>query len=408
VRNKLKQLRSVALYFLIPAASAVSPLLVIPALTHAYGAGGWAAVAVAQALGSAAGIIAELGWSVVGPQRVARADAAGLSALYQSAFATKLFAFLALAPLAAVMSYILAPDHKLAAATLGLAASAAALSPSWYLTGCNRPLAILTTETLPRMFFAIVAAAVIYLGAPLELYGLSILSAACLTVFLGSRVTGQPLWPNRAAFASGIDVIKQQLPLTFGRIVSVIYTSLPVALVSSVSPASVANFAAIERLARMFLSLLGGVPSRLQSWVGVAQGEDRISRSRRSLAYNAFLGLGGAVFFAITAPFAVPYVFSRAVSISPTMFALGSILVFLVCTSRGVGLSLVAEGHANFIAAANIGAACVGVISVLSLSKFWGSVGGFTGTLLSEVTGLAIQVFILFMARRWLKARSLD
>jgi len=399
------QIRLSALYFLVPALGALSPLIVIPALTHRYGAAGWAAVAIAQSLGMAAAVIAELGWGVIGPQRVARADAAERMSLYESAFATKLAAVCVLAPVAALASFVLATSHKDAAALIGFAMCAGALSPSWFLMGCNKPMAILRVETIPRLCLTVAAGLAIYLGAPLEIYGVAILTACAVTVVLGARIADQRLWPQAKAFREGAQVIRQQLPITFGRVISVIYTSLPIALVSTVSPASVASFAAIDRLTRMFLNLLNGVPSRLQSWVGTAPEGQRHHRSRRSLAYNAIFGLGSALFFLITAPFAARYLFSSTVTISFAMASVSAVIVLVVCASRGYGLSLVAEEGANWIAVANIGAALVGVCAILGLASAWGAIGGLVGELLCELTGLGIQVLALHFGRQWMARR---
>ena len=401
----VRQLRSGAFYFIIPAAGAVSPLLVIPALTHTYGAAGWAAVAVAQSIGTSAGLIAELGWGVVGPQRVARADEAERHSLYQSAFATKLAACAVLAPLSALSAWLLAPSHQLAAALIGAASVFACLSPSWYLTGCNRPVSIFLIETVPRLAFALLAALAIYLGGPLELFGASISLAILTTIVLAARAIGVSAWPGSAAFHGGAAIIREQLPITLGRVVSVIYTALPITLVSMVSPASVASFAGVERLMRMFLTLLGGIPSRLQSWVGVAHGEERITRSRRSLRFNAALGLGGALFFAGVIPWIAPFIFSHAVHLPTLPVCIAAGVVFLVCTSRGYGLSLVAEGGANWTGLANLGAALVGVAAITGLAARWGVPGGLFGEVLCEAAGLGIQMFFLHFGRQWFAQR---
>lgn len=401
--RRLRQLRTLAFYFAIPAIGAVTPLLVFPALTSAYGSGGLAAIGVGQSLGATAAVIGELGWGVLGPQRVSRANQEERSRLYQSSLATKIVALSVVVPIGAVVAFMLAAEEKPAAAAIATAFGVAALSPSWFLVGLNRPMLILLCEALPRLVVSVACAFALINGAPLVIYGLALVLATVITWILVARLTEQRLWPSRGAFASGPAVIRKQLPLTGGRIVSVLYTSLPVAIVALVSPASTATFTAADRLMRMALSLLGGIPSRLQSWVGAMRGEARKRRSRQSLLINVGLGLISAIGFAVLAPLIAPFVFSGAVDISLEISALSGVTILVICASRGFGLSLVAEGKPNWIAAANIGAAITGVVAISLLAREWGTAGAILGGLAAEVVGLVIQACILFASARLIK-----
>lgn len=404
--RRLRQLRTLALYIAIPAVSAVTPLVVLPALTTAYGAPGLASIAIGQSLGASAAVIAELGWSVLGPQLVAKSSTEQRRQLYRSAFATRLTALAVVAPIAVIISFLLAPDFKWAAAIIALGLSLSALSPSWFLIGTNRPLLILATEAGPRLLLSVLSAMLLLTGAPLLVYGAGIAVAAIITWLVTARVTQQALWPSVSDFREGRVVILRQFPLTFGRIVSVLYTSLPVTIVALVSPSSTATFAAIDRLLRMATTLLGAIPTRLQSWVGADPHPSGRHRSRQSLVANACLGFVSGLGFAVLAPFVGNYVFSGVVTFSPELTALAGAVIFAICTSRGFGLSLVAEGKANWIAAANIGAAAVGVTSIYLLGGLWGADGAVVGELAAEIVGLAIQALILFTGHRWIGRRK--
>jgi O-antigen/teichoic acid export membrane protein len=402
----LRQIRLSVYYLGIPALGAVTPLVVYPALTARYGAHGLAAIGIAQSLGSAAAVFAELGWGVLGPQRVARADVQGRQVLYESAFATKLPATLLMAPLAALAAYRIAGQYQIASAIMAFAFTLVALSPSWYLIGCNRPLAILYVETIPRIVFSIASAIAILRGAPLALYGVGIIATTLLTLVLTATVTGQRLWPRGEAFHSGVSVVKAQLPITLGRIISVIYTSLPITIVGIVSPGSTATFTAVERLMRMASSMLGSVPSRLQSWVGVKNGWERLQRSRRSLLLNVLLGLFSSLGFALVAPLVAPFIFSGAVTITFETSTLSASVLLVICASSGFGLSLVAEGRANWIGVANLGAAVVGVAAIVVLGGLWGLHGAILGELAAEIVGLMVQATVLFLGYRFFELRK--
>lgn len=398
--RRLRQASNLLLYLLIPGLGAATPLLVYPALTAQYGSTGFAAVAVAQSLGLAGATICELGWSVLGPQRVARAQTAERASLYQSALATKLLATLVGAPVAAVAAAVIATDYKPAAAVLAAASVATCLSPGWFLVGANRPLAILAFEGIPRLLIMAGVAGLLLAGAPLLVYGIGTLVAVIFTQVAVALRFGQRVLPRLSAFTSGGAIIKQQLPLTGGRAVSVVYTSLPIAIVGLVNPSAVAVFAAVDRLMRMALAILGGVPSRLQSWVGSAPENGRVKRSRQSLLMNAALGAISGVGFAVLVPFVANLVFSGTIDIVWQVAVLGGAILFAICASRGFGLSLVAEGRANWIALANILAAIAGVATTFALTGPLGAPGAQLGGLCAELVGIAVQAFCLFLLKR--------
>ena len=400
MKRRFRQLSTLALYFAIPAFGAATPFVVFPALTSTYGPSGLTAIAVGQSLGASAAIIAELGWSVLGPQVIARSNIERRNDLFQSAFATRLLALAVVAPIAVYASYLIASEHKTAAAFIALAFSLSALSPSWFLIGCNKPLLILAVEVSPRFILSLACALLIRNGQPLEVYGLAILIAALSTWLLTAwRIKQRPM-PRWRSFHDGIAIMRTHLPLTLGRMVSVLYTSLPVTLVAIVAPTAVATFVGVDRLIRMAATMLGGVPSRLQSWIGADSARTGSPRSRYSLIINALLGLASSVGFVILAPYVADIVFSGVVNVSVPLAAVGGLVIFAICTSRGFGLSLVAENRGNWIAAANIGAASVGVPAVLILAHFWGGVGGLLGTLAAECVGILIQCFALFLGHR--------
>jgi O-antigen/teichoic acid export membrane protein len=399
--TRLQQVRSLAYYFVIPAISIVTPLIVFPALTLRFGAAGLAAVGVAQSLGSAGAVIAELGWGVVGPQRVARADHAGRRALYESALASKLIATSILAPLVAMIAFVVVQNYRCSSAVMAFAFCLSALSPSWFLIGCNRPLVILFIEAIPRLIFSVGSALAILAGGLLELYGSGMILASIVTLLLTARVTRQHVIPPKSAFIGAPRVMRVQLPVTTGRIISVVYTFLSITIASIANPSSTALFTAVERLMRMALSVLGGVPSRLQSWVGVRSGAERIRRSRSSLALNTLLGLVSAIAFAALAPLVAPFVFSDTVDLGFSTSALSATVLFVICVSRGFGLSLVAEGRPNWITIANLGAAVVGGSMIFVLARSWGAHGAILGELAAELVGVGVQAVVLVGASRW-------
>jgi O-antigen/teichoic acid export membrane protein len=391
------------LYFVIPAVSAAAPLVVIPAITSTYGANGWASIAIALSIGNAGAVIAELGWGVVGPQRVAR-EPGRKKFIFEEALSSKLVGVAIVAPVAGFTTALIASEYRLAAALLSIALVGNALTPAWYFIGLGKPIFVLLCDTLPRVLFAILSALVILAGGPIESYGIgmliAVLSAYLLSVLIGRTVR----WPSRVAFRHAPSVIKNQSIIILGRCVSTLYTSLPTALLAIVSPGAVATFSALDRPMRMGLSILGGVPARLQSWIGTPDRQESYRRSRVSLLLNTGLGIVAGLVYALAMPTIAHLLFTGTVTLTYELTAIGGLLVAIICSSRGFGLALVAADVANSISAAVIGAAITGVSLILILGNFWGVAGALVGLIAAEIVGLLIQWALL--RRAWQRRTS--
>jgi hypothetical protein len=378
---------------------AAAPLTAIPTITASFGTSGWAAVAIGLAIGGAAAVIAELGWSVIGPQQVA-ADPAAAHDLYEQSIATRLIGVGVCGPLATTGAWFVSETHHEAAALLALAVTTTALSPSWFLIGSGRPWAILATETAPRCVAVLGAVLLMVAGAPLAVYGTALLVAGVATSMLAGQVIGGTRWPSRAAFAAAPAQIRRQGVIVAGRGVSTLYTALPAALLGVVAPSGVAVFAALDRPLRMGLSVLSAVPARLQRWIGSAPLPRRAARSDRSIVINAALGIVGGCVVVLVLPSAVDLLFDGRVHADFDLVALEALLTVVVCSSRGVGLALVAADDVRSISIAVVAAALVGTTGVLAGGILAGVTGAIAGLVAAEVVGLTVQAVRLRRARR--------
>lgn len=396
-----RRLLNLGLFFAIPALGAISPILVLPALTASFGSSGWTAIAIGQSVGGAAAVVAELGWSVVGPQAVAMSPSrAARRRMFLDAGATRLMALVLVGPIAALVAAALAPDFKLAAALMAAAISLAALSPSWYLTGLNRPFAILIAESLPRIAAALVSVLLLSNGAPIEIFALAMITAAAWTWFAGCFIAGTRYFPSLTNFRRGPSVVREHTPILLGRIVSVTYTSLPVAIVAGVSVQATASFATVDRLMRMSLTVLAGLPNRLQSWVGHPDPTIRQKRSGHSMLMNLGLGAISGTGFAVLAQWVSGFIFSGTVSISTPLAVVGGAVLACMVTSRGLGLSMVAEGQTKHFPTVNIIAALTGVVAIPALTLSSGAFGAMLGAGLAESAGLLVQLIFIIRHRR--------
>ena len=386
------------LYIAIPSLSAAAPLVVIPAITSTHGASGWASVAIALAIGNAGAVLAELGWGVIGPQRVGR-EPDNRPRIYAESQASKGLAVAVLAPVSALAAFLVVTEDRGPAALLAFALVSAAISPSWYFIGTGRPGFVLASDTVPRVVLSLLAAVVIARGGSLWFYGASLLAAALVTYVTGNRLGRLPMFQRLIGPRAAVAIMRQQSVVILGRGVSTVYTALPAAFLGVVSPASVATFAAVDRPMRMGLNVLSALPTRLQSWLGHPDESVALSRSRKSILLNIGLGIFAGGVFVIAMPLIVPVLFSNTITIEPSVSLLGGFLVLLICASRGMGLSLVSAASANSITYAVIAAAAVGLVGIFVLGGIWGVQGAFIALIVAETTGLVVQGALLM--RRW-------
>lgn len=381
----------------VPLMSAIAPLLVIPSITAEFGALTWASVALAQSVGSGAGVIVELGWGLNGPQRVAKASPLARGRIYALSTVTKVVVALLLTAPTALIAWLLAPSAPGEAAIISVSFLLAGLAPVWYFIGEGRPLRILLFDASPRLAGAVISAiAMSWLGAPLLFYALTNLFFAAMPPIFGwiaSHARTRPLqgygWRRIAR------VIRAQGAALGGRAASALYIALPTTLVGIAAPSALVLFSSIERLTRLALAVLQAFPNSLQAWVGRIPSTlvaERRRRVRIALGLNSGLGIVSAVGFTVTAPLLAQFLFSGTVSIPTQIAALAGCVVLITCISRATGgLGLVAYGRIHLLAISAVAGASIGVPAILLLAKQFGAAGAIAGEIVAELSVLGIQ-----------------
>ncbi|WP_146077992.1 hypothetical protein [Pseudoclavibacter sp. AY1F1] len=337
---------------------------------------------------------------MVGPQKIAALGASERAELMRTSVATRSLAFLLLLPVAAVLTYIVSPSFPIEAAVIALGFASVGFSPSWALMGANRPGLILVFDSIPKILLVAGAAVAIRMGASLAVYGLALLAATAVITIAGWFIFGVHRTASKLTRAEIVRSIRGQGRITVSRAITAGFTALPVTLVALVAPAAVPLFTAVDRLARMALSVLAAVPNRLQSWLGAATIENRGLRNRRQLQINAGLGVVAAIGYAFLLPYVATFVFTGSVEVDATLAWLSAGVVLMVCASRGFGLSLVAFSRTDWLMPASIAAAVVGLTLVLSLGSTWGAYGAVLGVVAAEATGAAVQAIGLKLRRQ--------
>ncbi|GAA2858360.1 hypothetical protein [Microbacterium arabinogalactanolyticum] len=392
-------------YLALPFTGLLSPLIALPAVTFKYGAAAWAAIAIGQSIGMAASAIGELGWGLNGPQRVARAAAGNSYQILVLSIQSKLVVFAPLAVIVAVSAYTLSPEYRSESAVIAIASLAAGLNAVWFYLGKSRPWVAIVTDGLPRMIGVLVAAGLLLVGAPLMVYALVGLLLPCVVgPVLGLLVARTGLTRPRVQHRPRqvISAIFAQSSAFTARLVSALYIALPVTLVSIVSPASVAVFAAGERLMRLGLGAMASVPNGMQGWVGSEPDRmRRWSRVRSAIFLNVLLGMVAAACFGFLAPVASSLMFSGSATIPSELAWVLALVIVIVSTSRATGnLALVALSRVRIIMWSAIAGAIVGVPSILVFSHLLGPIGGAIGELSAELVVLTVQIVGVVSTRR--------
>jgi hypothetical protein len=387
----------------VPALSAISPLVALPAVTSVGGAQVWAAIAIGQSLGLAGATIVELGWGLNGPQRLARASASNRRRALAMSLQTRVLVFPIVALACGSLAWLLAPSHNWLAVAMAIASTATGLSLVWYFIGRGSPARLLATDSVPRLILVTLSAIAVLSGAPLIVYPLlGVLAPALIAPSVGSLVE-KIRWRHfrGIGIARTTVLIRSQFVAMSGRFVSALYIALPITLVGAVAPQAVPVFAAAERLQRMYLSVLAAIPNALQGWVGrPATMSDRLRRAETSTYFNAGVGLVSGTVFALGAPLASDLVFSGVAHVPLELSVLCGVVIVLVSCSRAVGgLILVAVNRVRVVLQSAVVGAVVGVPAILILSHRYGAIGGISGEIVAEISVLTFQ------SRAWLMTK---
>jgi hypothetical protein len=400
VSRPLRALRRVFLFAGIPALGAISPLIVLPALTHALGAPGWASLAVGQSVGAFGALLVNWGWNVEGPSLAAGAAPDDRASLYSASLRSRVLSSVFALPIAMVIAFLVAPSFKDSAAVMAAVVCLSGASPSWFYIGIGSPIRLACFDALPRIGAALVAAPLLLVFPsewvyPLLLLTVTVTSLAVSTRLLSGRLLHLPGGPDVAT-------ARRRLMLVMSGLVSSGYTSLAIPLVAIVSPGAVSTFAAASRFQGFGTLGLGAVTNAAQSWVS-AHGATEAHLARRrvtALAANGFAGLVAGIALALGLPVASRLLFSGTVEMSAESAVLVGAIVFMIAVSMSTTYHLlVPTGRMHTVAVSGFATSAVGVPLLLVLAAVWGSNGALIAILVAETVSAGIQLVAYFGPR---------
>ena len=389
--------RRVLLFAGIPALGAISPLIVLPALTHALGASGWSSLAVGQSVGAFGALLVNWGWNVEGPSLVAGSAARDRAALYASSLRGRALSSALAIPVAVVIAFVVAPTFKESAAAMAAIICLSGASPSWFYIGTGSPIRLACFDAFPRIGAALLAAPLL-LAYPSEwVYPLLLLVVTVTSMLVSAR-----LLSGRFVHIPRLEdwaVARRRLLLVTSGLVSSGYTSLAIPLVAVVAPAAVPTFAAASRFQGFGTLGLGAVTNAAQSWVS-AHGADEALLARRrltALGANSLAGLLVGLALAIGLPVASRLLFSGTVVLSSEAALLVGGIVFMIAVSMSTTYHLlVPTGRTRTVAVSGFATSVIGVPLLLILGYLSGSNGALTAILLAETVSATIQLVAYF------------
>lgn len=294
----------IAGFLLVPVLTILTSLTLFAVLARAVGTAEWTALAIGQSLGSSVGIVASCGWTLSGPNAVARAQAPALrAALYEESLRQRILVLAVLTPpLIAVACLLGRSSDASLTAFAAWSAALAALSPAWYCVGRGRPSDLLRFDTGPRLLATLAAAVAIALGAPAVTYP-AVVAAAALLATGGFSIAALKERGASMDWQAAARRLPSRSRATATETLGAMYSNASTALVSvRSSTVTTATFAAALRLYQPALLFVVAFSSSFQSWVVRGGRSEERRRAILALAAHAAVGGAGGVGMALLMP----------------------------------------------------------------------------------------------------------
>lgn len=384
----------------------LAPLATIPAITHAAGASGFAAIAIGQSIGSGLSVITGLGWGLTGASIVASAQKRGdaVPDIGLDSLLARTICAVPLSSAAAALAYALTSTYSVAAALSAVSGTLLGLSFSWYFTGLGQSNMIAYFETAPQVVTALTSAGLIYAGVGVWILPtLSTVSILATRAVIAFRLARSRSNSYKAGARASLHNLRGQLRLTLATMSQALYTSFTVALVSAISPQAVPLFAAGYRVLTLARNLILPVRNAFQSWVVHDEDNGPGSHSRQASLITTIFGALLSVGVLATLPFVDRVLFSGAITfnLKTSVLVAGPLTAVAVSTSCVFYYLLPANNQKTVERSLHAGAA-IGSPTILVLAYAFGANGAFVALTCTEI---AVALYVLGSTYRLLRPR---
>lgn len=380
---------------------AITSLLAIPAMVAASGTHAWGAIAVGQSIGGVAAVIIAYGWGLSGPAAIARADQLARMREYAESAVTKIMLSLPVASLAFLIAWLVGREFSLFAGVGAISMASIGLTAGWYFVGRSQPWRMLLFETVPRVVGTVVGIAFMdtgssaLIGVLWQLFGMVAAFTLCSVLILRPwrmrvlrSITRKPV--RRV-------LLDQRQGIT-SSILSSLYASTPIVIVTLVAPAAQPLYAVVEKVQRQVIVALGPFVTVLQGWIPRARSAETLHRRLRqgTIATAVFAAALGVLMLA-AAPELIRWLGGGL--IQPT-FA----ILTLMATITAVSLfeSIVSKAALSALERLDIVAKSTAIGSLVGLPLV--AVGTLTlgalGALVAILSGLVLRVILELVGMR--------
>jgi hypothetical protein len=377
-------------------------------MVHASGAAAWGAIAAGQSIGGVAAVIIAYGWGLSGPAVIARADAGGRLKEYLESVAVKLSLCLPIGGAAFAVAWLVGRDDASFAGIGAISMASVGLTANWYFVGRSQPYLLLCLETLPRVAGTCIGIFLMNSGSSAGI-GVQWQFIGTMVAFVASSVWILRPWHllvlRSIQRRPVLSVLASQRDGVTSTVVSSLYSSMPIVIVSVVTPAALPVYAVVDKVQRQVIVALTPFVTVLQGWVPRAKGPALDRRVKQGL----LAATGGAVVVGVAmfalGPELVNWLGGGQVHPTTLTFALMAVItgVSLVesVTSKA---SLAALMRLGVVARATAIGTVVGLPLVAIGAWFWGAQGALTGMLI----GLALRLVLELVGVRRAMGRPID
>lgn len=386
----------ISAFSMLPLAALIAPILVLPIIARATSPAGWAALVVAQVIGSLAGVIILSGWSIYGAASVARTeDPSERDWLYLRSLKSRIIGFLVVVPLSIGICVLIAsrgvgyPTNSL----MVMSSAWPGLSMSWFAIASGRAGWIARYELGPRLAATGVSAIVVAVTHeiwtyPVLLFGASLVGLAAFhRMELGAWVR----------FRRGKRPVEfNPLELLRGAAFSIIgsaYASAPLLVASSLQVGGLAALASADRIYRYTLIGVTALANALQGWVYEGGLVELRRRQILAIRLHTVIGVVGTAVLVILGPTLGGLLFGADVApgYRATAFYAGSFLAVAISTPM-IRNVLIPANRSIRVLVATLVSGAVGLAIMITFGRAVGAVGVVTGLFAAEVIGTLMLV----------------
>lgn len=387
-------------FALVPAATMISTLLVLPLISRQFGPDGWSAVGVGQSLGAFISIVAGLGWQVIGAQQVAESPNARRRILFVESLKSRTSVLLMLFGPTAFICYTLSPAFKLETIVFAAAMGFNCLNASWYFSGTGESKYVFYNEGLARLCGYVSAIPALALTQSLLVYAVILLVTALVSAFLNVKVILLP-WDKQdwADARSTVAIIREQFSGALSRTLTATQLHVGPTIVAIAHPQSLHVFTALYNVHKAVNNASAAYPQAFAWWVGSPK--DMKERAKRTnLLATVTIGVGVVIVLA-WASLGLPvlsWLYNSAVDVPFFLNILCALSMGMFAASRAAGLlGLIPLGMHRTVYVSSSMAATFCIAGMVVGASGAGALGAFAAMAL---TSLCLTAYLVVVRAR--------